>query len=279
METPDAQFLVLDLYVRNNDRTASTLPPLKLVDAQGREFDESGKGTLVPGVFEALKKLNPGVSSRGYVVFDVPHGQYTLLVSGGFESGEHALIDLSAPTSNDSASGQQGSGPAETTAMPAPQAAGDYAALPTQTESAPPANTSAEASRATTPDSGVAQPDPEQSLQFESGARLYIDLTYISHQPDGSFTFLGRLLLPVALAGGGSVDQGAKVMGTGTASTDHPGHATVTVKGVTVGERKYTLQAESSGQPGTGPGIESASGKTRSLEVWFSSASIYQKAN
>src|SRR5689334_6541312 len=40
-EVPDAAFLVVDLSIRNDDRTASVLPPLKLVDAQGREYIES----------------------------------------------------------------------------------------------------------------------------------------------------------------------------------------------------------------------------------------------
>jgi hypothetical protein len=95
VERPDAAFLVLDLTVRNDDRTSSTLPPLKLVDPQGREFDESSKGIFLEGSFGALKQLNPGVSSRGLVVFDVPHGEYMLKVSGGFESGKDALVDLS----------------------------------------------------------------------------------------------------------------------------------------------------------------------------------------
>lgn len=85
-------FFVVDLLVRNNDRTASTLPPLKLVDTQGREYDESS--TLMPGSFSPFKKLNPTVSSQGYVVFDAPRGTYKLKLSGGYESGETALINL-----------------------------------------------------------------------------------------------------------------------------------------------------------------------------------------
>lgn len=96
IERPDAEFLIVDLVVQNNDRTSSTLPPLKLVDAQGREFDESSKGIFLDGSFGTLKQLNPGVSSRGLVVFDVPHREYTLKVSGGFESGKYGLVDLSS---------------------------------------------------------------------------------------------------------------------------------------------------------------------------------------
>ncbi len=91
---PDARFLVVDLAIRNNDKTASTLPPVKLVDNEGREYDESSKGIFMDNSFGMLKSLNPGVSSRGYVVFDVPPGKYALKVSGGFTSGGSAIIDV-----------------------------------------------------------------------------------------------------------------------------------------------------------------------------------------
>jgi len=91
---PDARFLVVDLAIRNNDKTASALPPVKLVDSDGREYDESSKGIFMENSFGILKSLNPGVSSRGYVVFDVPAGKYALKVSGGFTSGESGLIEL-----------------------------------------------------------------------------------------------------------------------------------------------------------------------------------------
>lgn len=93
-QTPDASFLVVDLAVRNNDNTSSTLPMLKLIDAEGREHDESDKRWAEDNSFGPLKSLNPGVASRGHAVFDVPKGQYTLKVSGGFRSGEHDSIEL-----------------------------------------------------------------------------------------------------------------------------------------------------------------------------------------
>jgi Domain of unknown function (DUF4352) len=93
-QSPDATFLVVDLAIRNNDKTASTLPPLKLVDAEGREHDESDKRWAQENNFGPLKSLNPTVVSRGYAVFDVPKGQYSLKVSGGFSSGASGLIEL-----------------------------------------------------------------------------------------------------------------------------------------------------------------------------------------
>jgi Domain of unknown function (DUF4352)/zinc-ribbon domain len=91
---PDAKFLVVDLAVRNNDKTASVLAPLKLVDAEGREYDESSKGIFLDNSFGMLKSVNPGVTSSGYIAFDVPPGNYALKVSGGFTSGQNELIDL-----------------------------------------------------------------------------------------------------------------------------------------------------------------------------------------
>jgi hypothetical protein len=93
-EYPDAKFLIVYLDAENNDRTASTLPPFKLVDAAQREYDATSKGMFLPGSFGALKSLNPGVASGGAVVFDVPPGNYALQVSGGFEAGGHATVDL-----------------------------------------------------------------------------------------------------------------------------------------------------------------------------------------
>jgi hypothetical protein len=93
-ELPDAKFLLVDLLIRNDDRTPSTLAPLKLIDAENREFDESSKGALLDGSFGLLKSVNPGVTSRGTVVFDVPEGKYVLRVPGGFASHKSATIDL-----------------------------------------------------------------------------------------------------------------------------------------------------------------------------------------
>lgn len=90
----DAQFLVIDVSVRNDDKTASTLVVPKLVDSSGREYKLTPNTYDAYNSFDTLKELNPGVSSRGYFVFDVPPGQYFLQVSGGFESGKFARIRL-----------------------------------------------------------------------------------------------------------------------------------------------------------------------------------------
>jgi hypothetical protein len=96
-ERPDAQFLILDLSAQNNDRTASTLPPVKLLNDKGQEFSQSSSGALSDGFFSPLKELNPGVGSRGLIAFDVPPGTYKVKLSGGFEAGETAVASLDMP--------------------------------------------------------------------------------------------------------------------------------------------------------------------------------------
>jgi hypothetical protein len=92
---PNAEYLIVDLTVRNNDSKERTIPPLKLLDDNAREYGESDRALLAEGSIGVLESLNPGVSRRGVVVFDVPRGRnYRLKVSGGFWSGESALVDL-----------------------------------------------------------------------------------------------------------------------------------------------------------------------------------------
>lgn len=93
-ETPDSTFLIVNLTIRNNDNTASVLPPLKLIDPEGREYETSSKGMLLEGYFGPLKSVNPGVTSTGRVAFDVPQGKYYLVVSGGMTSQDSAKIEL-----------------------------------------------------------------------------------------------------------------------------------------------------------------------------------------
>lgn len=93
-ERADAHFIIVDLIIRNDDRTASTLPKIVLVDPEGREFEQSSKGIFMDGSFGVLKEVNPGVESSGHLVFDVPPGQYTIKLSGGIESSDAALVAL-----------------------------------------------------------------------------------------------------------------------------------------------------------------------------------------
>ncbi len=94
-ETPNAGFLFIELTVRNNDKKARTIPPFKLIDENGAEYDSSNKAWRVKDSIGVVEELNPSVEKKGVVVFDVPQNhRYKLKVSGGFWSKDNALIEL-----------------------------------------------------------------------------------------------------------------------------------------------------------------------------------------
>jgi hypothetical protein len=108
LERANAKFVVVDITVRNDDTSSSTLPPLQLRDAQGRTYDESSAVMLGQGFFSVLEQLNPGVSKRGHIAFDVPPDrQYSLILSGGIESGKRAsvILPMSVPADEQSPPG------------------------------------------------------------------------------------------------------------------------------------------------------------------------------
>ena len=95
MERANADFVVVDLTIRNDDTSASTRPLLHLTDEKGRTYDESTTGMMSSGFFSVLETLNPGVSKRGNIAFDVPPDrQYFLIASGGVESDKAAIVLL-----------------------------------------------------------------------------------------------------------------------------------------------------------------------------------------
>lgn len=101
IERANADFVVVDITVRNDDRSSSTLPPFQLSDSEGRTYDESSAGALSQGFFSVLEQLNPGVSQRGRIAFDVPPDrQYFMIFSGGIESGKRASVLLPMPASS-----------------------------------------------------------------------------------------------------------------------------------------------------------------------------------
>jgi len=113
-------------------------------------------------------------------------------------------------------------------------------------------------------------------LRLESGLRLWIRVTSINRQPDGSFTFHGTLLQPLALADVNQLDQGTELAGSGTVNN---GHVMVLVTAFTVGGTNYALQQDvasgSNRPPGTALAVELNAGKL--LEVWLAASSVYRK--
>ena len=98
-QPPNAIYLIVDLTVGNVDKEQRAIPSFKLVDETGAEYGTSDRAWAAEGSVGLLENLNPSVSKRANVIFDVPQGRtYKLKVSGGFASTENALVDLSQPT-------------------------------------------------------------------------------------------------------------------------------------------------------------------------------------
>lgn len=94
-ERPNAMYLMVNVTARNDDKKARTVPPFKLADENGAEYEESSNAWRVEGNFGMIESLNPDVSKQGILLFDVPQAHiYYLKVDGGYWSSEHALIKL-----------------------------------------------------------------------------------------------------------------------------------------------------------------------------------------
>lgn len=90
-QRPNAMYLLVLMAVRNDDKKARMIPPFRLVDENGAEYEATGIGSM--GILESL---NPSVSKQGLVVFDVPKvHKYRLKLSDGYWSAEDAYIQLS----------------------------------------------------------------------------------------------------------------------------------------------------------------------------------------
>ena len=90
-------YLGVRIQATNWAKSSSNLPPIKLVDSNGNEFDSAnvlggrGYGDKVL-LFE---NVNPTLSVTGWVIFDVPQYEtYRLKLSGGYWSDESVYVNL-----------------------------------------------------------------------------------------------------------------------------------------------------------------------------------------
>jgi hypothetical protein len=93
---PNLAFLTIDVEAQNVGVKEQIVSPFKLCDELGGEHDQADNAWQLPGVLDPVESLAPGKTRRGRIVFDVPAGhRYLLLVRGGFQSRESALVRLS----------------------------------------------------------------------------------------------------------------------------------------------------------------------------------------
>jgi hypothetical protein len=87
----DAKFLVINLSITNIGKKTTTIKPpvFTLLHEQGYEYEISYRGIAGGGPSDnfieklAVDRLSPLIPVRGKVVFDVPKGNYVMIVSEG----------------------------------------------------------------------------------------------------------------------------------------------------------------------------------------------------
>jgi hypothetical protein len=96
VRTPQQRFLEIRLSVTNSGAGPSGVPALRLVDAQGRTYEELSDGEGLREWLGYLRSVKPAQTERGRVLFDVPVGAYRLRLANDAdpENEKVALVDI-----------------------------------------------------------------------------------------------------------------------------------------------------------------------------------------
>lgn len=93
-ERPSGIFVIVDLSVKNAGKTADFIPRPKLKDEHDYEHEIHRSSFLINNRI-AFEDINPGVSKRGRVVFDVPPGRdYRVVLYGSGLFAGNREVDL-----------------------------------------------------------------------------------------------------------------------------------------------------------------------------------------
>ena len=91
----NASYLIVDISAKNEDKQSRLIPNFELIDDDGNKYESSEDAMYLGDKAFIFESLNPSVSKRGYVVFDVPKKDtYKLVISGGYFSGDNTNIVL-----------------------------------------------------------------------------------------------------------------------------------------------------------------------------------------
>jgi len=80
---PKNQFLLVHVTVADKGDAEVGVPVLSLIDANGAEIREEEKGEGVSEWLGYLRRVGPGETLNGRIVFDVPQAGYKLRISSG----------------------------------------------------------------------------------------------------------------------------------------------------------------------------------------------------
>ncbi|MCW5963820.1 MAG: DUF4352 domain-containing protein [Bryobacterales bacterium] len=91
---PSQQFLVLRMATTNKQGDGAEIASMRLVAANGTEYEELADGSGLPDWFGLVRMLNPGESRQGTVLFDAPRAVYTLKLTEPAIDGDDANVAL-----------------------------------------------------------------------------------------------------------------------------------------------------------------------------------------
>jgi hypothetical protein len=89
---PRDRFFTVRVSALNSGGADAVVPSLELVDDDGNSYPESPDGTGVDGWIGLSRKVSPGQSEQGTIIFDVPPKHYRLRVAD--ENDNFMYIDI-----------------------------------------------------------------------------------------------------------------------------------------------------------------------------------------
>jgi hypothetical protein len=93
---PQNRYFLVQVAVSNSSNEDLSIPSMTLVDDSGKTYPELADGTGVPKWLGVLRKVSPGQTEQGFVVFDAPAQHYRIrLTDDTSESDVYTDIPLS----------------------------------------------------------------------------------------------------------------------------------------------------------------------------------------
>ena len=93
---PQDRYFLVQVAVSNGSNEDLTIPGMTLVDDSGKTYPELADGSGVPKWLGVLRKVSPGQTEQGFVVFDAPAVHYRLKLSDDTSDSDiYADIPLS----------------------------------------------------------------------------------------------------------------------------------------------------------------------------------------
>jgi len=133
------------------------------------------------------------------------------------------------------------------------------------------------AGRVATQASGARRAALPSAILLDAGTRVWIVFRSVARDPDGSFTFQGSLLEPIARSGVEVVAKDTEIDGAGKVAG---GKTSLYIQGIVIRGAHYALKgasgaASSKANAGQAVGVAFDAGQVQ--EMWLSGASVYER--